>query len=125
MAIRKPYELLLLDRRWQRKRLEVFDGANWKCEKCGDFRDEIPLHAHHIEYLPGKEPWSYPPGKIVSVCEFCHQEAHGKRETSWALREVQRQMEDAHASGNWDKFMDLASKAQQLVDAGYYYKGLV
>lgn len=119
------YRELLLDRRWQRRRLEVFRDANWRCQHCGNDRNEIPLHAHHRLYVPGHAPWEYQPGEIVSLCDPCHGEEHGKRESSPEIAELQQQIEEAHRRGAWDLMMKLAARAQELIEAGAFYKGLL
>ncbi len=69
-----PYRELLKDPRWQKKRLEVMNAANWKCQTCGD--SESTLHAHHPKYQSGKMPWEY--DDILCLCETCHEKIHDK-----------------------------------------------
>jgi hypothetical protein len=72
------YQDKLKDPRWQRKRLEVFQSADWRCQLCGE--TEKPLHAHHCYYQKRRDPWDYPPGAIIALCEDCHQKHHkGKK----------------------------------------------
>ncbi len=76
----KTYPELLRDRRWQRKRLEIFARDGWRCraEDCpAPFRNEIPLHVHHLYYLTGALPWDYPNEALVTWCEDCHEAGHG------------------------------------------------
>ena len=119
-----PYRSLLLDRRWQRKRLEVFNEANWRCQKCSNSDDSVPLHAHHRLYLPGLMPWQYRTGEIISLCDPCHSEEHGKRESDPEIADIQRRMEDAHRRGDWDELIRLAEESQRLLEQGFYYKEL-
>lgn len=60
----------LRDPRWQRLRLEVFQAANFTCEKCG--ATDKTLHAHHRAYLKCREPWEYLPSQLACLCCDCH-----------------------------------------------------
>jgi hypothetical protein len=64
------YADLLKDPRWQRKRLEVFQRAEWSCELCGD--ETTTLQVHHLRYVNGHKPWEYPLSDLASLCEPCH-----------------------------------------------------
>ena len=66
------YQEKLLDPRWQRKRLEIFQRDDWRCQKCGSLQDT--LHAHHLYYEKGAEPWEYPMDAYMTLCASCHQE---------------------------------------------------
>lgn len=65
----RTYAEKLKDPRWQRKRLEVFERAKFKCEDCG--RSDKTLHAHHCFYVSRRNPWEYNLG-LICVCESCH-----------------------------------------------------
>jgi hypothetical protein len=64
------YQEKLLDPRWQKKRLEVFQRAGFKCESCG--RTDRTLHVHHLIYSKG-EPWEAPDHTLESLCDKCHE----------------------------------------------------
>lgn len=68
------YSEKLKDPRWQRKRLEIFQRDDFTCLSCT--RKDLPLHAHHLSYLVGKEPWDHPNFLIVTYCEYCHNSEH-------------------------------------------------
>lgn len=69
------------DPRWQQKRLEVFQRDEFKCRHCGS--SERQLHAHHLYYVSGRDPWAYPLGSIWTLCDECHEyETKGDGE-SW------------------------------------------
>lgn len=68
----KTYKEKLLDPRWQRRRLEIFNRDNFTCQKCGD--NESTISVHHRWYAYGKEPWEYPDDILVTLCENCHKE---------------------------------------------------
>jgi 5-methylcytosine-specific restriction endonuclease McrA len=75
------YSALLRDRRWQRKRLQIFQRDRWRCtaDDCPDpDRQEVPLHVHHLRYLTGCLPWDYPDELLVTWCEKCHYGRHGR-----------------------------------------------
>ena len=59
---------------WQRKRLAIFTRDNWTCVCCG--RSDLPLHVHHLIYLPGLEPWEYQDHSLITYCEICHNTEH-------------------------------------------------
>jgi 5-methylcytosine-specific restriction endonuclease McrA len=63
------YREKLMDPRWQRKRLEVFQRAGWKCQACGT--TERTLHVHHLVYSKGY-PWEAPDHTLESLCDDCH-----------------------------------------------------
>ncbi len=59
----------LKDPRWQKKRLEIFQRDNWKCQICGE--DKETLHIHHLAYFYC-EPWDYLEEHLITLCELCH-----------------------------------------------------
>ncbi len=77
------YAQKLLDPRWQKKRLEVLEQADWSCEMCGD--SESTLHVHHKQYIKGRDPWEYSRGQLVVLCRLCHGNHHDKGEDVLAL----------------------------------------
>lgn len=73
------YAELLRDPRWQKKRLEVLEDANWTCTRCHD--DETELHVHHLRYRWNAKPWDYDLDELRCLCKTCH-----ARETAaWSL----------------------------------------
>ena len=63
---------------WQKKRLEVLNAADWKCQCCE--ADDSMLHVHHKRYVKGRMAWEYAVGDLESLCESCHSEAHETKE---------------------------------------------
>jgi hypothetical protein len=63
------YKEKLLDPRWQKKRLEVFNRDNFTCQLCGD--TESSLHIHHLEYI--NNPWDVDNESLITYCQHCHQ----------------------------------------------------
>lgn len=70
----KDYERLLRDPRWQKRRLEFMSAKGWKCEICGDEREE--LHVHHVGYDDGLMPWDYEDSRMECLCDTCHTLRH-------------------------------------------------
>ena len=70
----KTYSEKLRDPRWQKKRLDIFDRDGFKCRNCNSNNQE--LHAHHLLYIKNYEPWDYPDGFIITLCNACHSEWH-------------------------------------------------
>lgn len=68
------YGIKLRDPRWQKKRLQVLDRAQWRCEACGD--TESTLHVHHKPYFKGRDPWEYDNDQLAVLCESCHEFTH-------------------------------------------------
>lgn len=68
------YSEKLSSPKWQAKRLEILSRANFRCEVCAD--TEKTLHVHHKSYSFGRDPWDYPGGNFLCLCEDCHAMAH-------------------------------------------------
>ena len=68
------YSEKLKDPRWQKMRLKVLEYANFRCQICGDSKST--LHVHHSYYTRGKDPWQYPQGSLICVCEYHHDCIH-------------------------------------------------
>jgi len=69
------YAEKLLDPRWQKLRLEIFDRDGWTCQRCKETTKTLCVH--HIYYMKGLDPWEYPKEILVTLCEDCH----GKEKT--------------------------------------------
>lgn len=67
------YRQKLLDPRWQKRRLECLESADWSCESCGT--EERTLHVHHPQYFAGREPWDYRMEELQVLCDECHGDA--------------------------------------------------
>lgn len=61
--------------KWQRKRLETLQSADFKCQLCD--HQEKPLHVHHPIYITGLDPWDYPTETLMVLCDECHTERQG------------------------------------------------
>lgn len=65
------YSQLLLDPRWQKKRLEILSRDDFTCQLCSE--TEETLHIHHTYYRKGNMPWEYPDCSLVTLCKDCHE----------------------------------------------------
>jgi tetratricopeptide (TPR) repeat protein len=63
--------------KWQKKRLEILQYANWRCQLCGNSEDE--LHVHHSHYEKNRDPWDYPNSSLIAVCKICHEKISTSR----------------------------------------------
>ena len=70
------YSEKLRDPRWQKKRLEIFGRDGFACTCCG--AKDKTLALHHSIYLRGRDPWDYPDGAFLTICEECHSERHSE-----------------------------------------------
>jgi hypothetical protein len=73
-----PYREQWKDPRWQKKRLEAMQEAQWECEKCGD--KGTTLNVHHRRYVKGRMVWEYELAELAVLCEPCHLDEHADRE---------------------------------------------
>lgn len=64
------YSKKLTNPLWQRRRLEVFSRDNFVCTHCGN--SKLELQVHHLDYIPGIEPWEYPLDMLTTLCADCH-----------------------------------------------------
>ena len=72
------YKEQLLHPNWQRKRLEVMEDAEFKCESCGTA--EVTLNVHHRRYAKGRMVWEYERRELACLCKDCHLQEHQQRE---------------------------------------------
>lgn len=81
------YAEKLKDQRWQKKRLELLEAANWECRSgfCENPKPNPTLHVHHKLYIRKTDPWDYEDWVYAVLCDECHDKA-------------QREMEEAHAA---------------------------
>ena len=72
----------LTDPRWQKKRLEILQRDNWKCQVCKNEKEQ--LEVHHIFYLPDWQLWEYSNDWLVTLCHKHHdqQKHHSKMFTN-------------------------------------------
>lgn len=66
------YRTLLRDPRWQKRRLQIFEHDDWRCQQCG--ATERELQVHHRWYQRGAAPWESPEEALLTLCVSCHKE---------------------------------------------------
>lgn len=71
-ANESEYSKLLRDPRWQRKRLEVLNDCEYRCQNCG--ATDKMLQVHHKHYVYGRKPWEYDKSELTCLCDTCHKE---------------------------------------------------
>lgn len=71
---RLNYREQLLDPRWQKKRLEIFERDGWKCVSCR--AADKTLHVHHLRYERGRPPWEGHDRSKITLCADCHEAFH-------------------------------------------------
>ena len=72
--MKKTYSELLKDPRWQKKRLEILQRDNFRCQSC--MENEKQLHVHHICNEEDLLPWEYKNTDLITLCEECHKTWH-------------------------------------------------
>lgn len=65
------------DPRWQRRRLEIMQRADFRCENCED--EGSTLNVHHKIYRKKADPWDYGDDELLCLCETCHEQWHDVR----------------------------------------------
>jgi hypothetical protein len=90
--------------KWQKKRLEMLEAAQFECSSCGD--KESQLHVHHKHYVKGRKVWDYESWEFAVLCDKCHKEAH---EFIDALSET-----IVTADGGWIDYSQLIAFAHGL-----------
>lgn len=68
-----PYHDQLIDKRWLKKREQVFKLKGRKCSVCGSTHN---LQIHHLRYFNDKYAWEYKMKELVVLCESCHKRKH-------------------------------------------------
>lgn len=72
------YKEKLLDPRWQKKRLEIFQRDHFTCLDCGYMGRTLSVHHG---YYPKCEPWECPDEFLWTLCEVCHEAAQQTLDT--------------------------------------------
>jgi len=61
---------------WQKRRLQILERDNWKCQGCPG--NDGMLYVHHRYYEWDSMPWDYPDEALITLCEDCHDQEHFK-----------------------------------------------
>jgi len=91
------YAEKLRDPRWQRKRLEALESANWECDHCEE--SQKTLSVHHKFYVNGREPWDYSIRQLEVLCDDCHREAGDFQRNALSLFAFLSRQEMEHLTG--------------------------
>ena len=75
MAMRN-FKEQIKDPRWQRRRLEIMQRDDFKCQICGG--GDKTLNVHHLYYDKNKDYWDYTDEGLITLCEDCHEKEHGE-----------------------------------------------
>ncbi len=68
---KSDYAEKLKDPRWQQKRLAILERDGHRCRWCG--ASDRPLHVHHLQYVPGQDPWDADDDMLRTLCDKCHE----------------------------------------------------
>lgn len=109
------YKESLQSPRWQRRRLEIMQRADFRCESCGS--EDRQLEIHHRRYLTDREPWEYADDDLKCLCCHCHEAHHLPLVCLWKAieekegREPRRKRDDRelHRSAVKSALMDIES----------------
>ena len=64
---------------WQKKRLEILNRDEFRCNTCES--NDKTLHVHHKIYLKGRMAWDYEDDNFETLCKDCHIETEQYRES--------------------------------------------
>lgn len=73
------YQQKLLNPLWQKKRLEILQRDEWRCQRCD--RADKTLHVHHRVYYES-DPWNIPNTALETLCDECHEQESAEGKTS-------------------------------------------
>ena len=111
--VSKSYTEKFLDPRWQRKRTEIMQRADFRCEWCGS--NKYTLHIHHGYYESGTDPWDYHNDTLYCLCEHCHEYAEERK------RDIHMELASLHPKF-WMAFMGFLLDFKEQASAGKILK---
>lgn len=77
MEMEMEYKKLLLNPKWQKKRLEILQRDNFSCVVCGNgIGTDTALHVHHLSYCKGYMPLEFDINDMIVLCQKLHQRNH-------------------------------------------------
>lgn len=74
----KDYKSQYTHPKWQKRRLEMLEAANFQCQSCEE--TEKTLHVHHKRYVKGRDVWDYGDEELEVLCEDCHKHEHFQKD---------------------------------------------
>lgn len=72
--MRISYKEQIKSPKWQKRRLEILQRDDFKCQICGD--SEKTLNVHHLMYHKDRNIWEYEDFELITLCEDCHEYQH-------------------------------------------------
>ena len=72
--MKQSYSEQIKSPKWQKKRLEILQLHNFKCEECNS--TERQLHVHHSRYIKNRKAWEYDNDIFQVLCSICHNKKH-------------------------------------------------
>jgi hypothetical protein len=118
------YRAYLATDHWKNKRLEVLNLRGCKCEKCGEWGNEI----HHLSY---KNLWNEPLTDLQVLCRKCHGVTHeilnclNPRERRAKKKKISRQLISKNLTSKQKKLIEnkfgMADTNFDLLDAYILY----
>ena len=72
-ANKNTYSEELKDKRWTKKKIEVWQRYGYQCAICGSKEN---IDVHHLSYEKGKKAWEYPTENFIPLCRECHKKVH-------------------------------------------------
>lgn len=86
------YQEKLKDERWLLKRKEILHRDNFTCKghNCPSPKQTL-LQVHHMDYIPGIEPWDYPNDMLITLCGHCHGSEKWRKQVEERLLSVLKQ----------------------------------
>ncbi len=113
MARKVTYRQKLRDPRWQKKRLEIMERADWRCEWCGT--GEVNLQVHHGFYGKDVEPWEYESDTLYCLCDSCHERAETIRRTVYCeLARIHPRLHE-HVRDLLTQILDMVAEDETLL----------
>lgn len=59
------------DPKWQKKRLEIMQRDEFRCQSCNDSDNTLNVH-HNVPYRKDTNIWDYENNELTTLCETCH-----------------------------------------------------
>ncbi len=86
------YKEKLKDDRWLLKRKEILHRDHFTCRGhlCPSPKQTI-VQVHHMDYIPGIEPWEYSNDMLITLCEHCHGGERWRKQVEERLLAVLKQ----------------------------------
>jgi 5-methylcytosine-specific restriction endonuclease McrA len=84
------YSEKLKDPRWQKRKTSILQRDNFQCQEKSCLSTHKTLHVHHLDYIPGIEPWEYPDDMLITLCFECHEKEKDRTRLEFYLSNTLR-----------------------------------